>query len=155
MHTTHFLLPPGFSPSLGLSEWSYSNNSATIELDAGEVRNFTLMPRQVLTTDGTYHMCLTASTVTGNRTIASLNITLFITNNQVINAQYPGLIPLSPGRVTVWNISVYGQGSRRCNSISRTFPKDCPYEHLSMEGWKYLSATERSSSMRSPQKKSS
>lgn len=102
--------PEGFSPSLGLSEWSYSNNSANINLEAGEIRDFTLLPRQLLTIDGTYHFILTAYSVSGNQTIASLNITLFITNNQVINALVPGPIPLSPGNETVWNITVYGQG---------------------------------------------
>jgi phosphate transport system permease protein len=102
--------PSGFSPSLGLSEWSYSTNSATINLGTGEIRDFDLMPRQLVTVDGIYHFGLTASSLSGNHTIAVLNITLFITNNQVINPLIPGPIPLSLGNVTFWNISVFGQG---------------------------------------------
>ncbi|MGD0817431.1 MAG: phosphate ABC transporter permease subunit PstC [Methanomassiliicoccales archaeon] len=105
--------PSGFSPSLGLSEWSYSNGSATISLDPGEMRNFTLIPRQLMTVGGTYQFIMTASAVSGNQILAVLNLTLSITNNQIINAVKPGPIPLSLGNTSCWNISVYNQGIQK------------------------------------------
>jgi phosphate transport system permease protein len=105
--------PSGFSPSLGISEWSYTDNSATVSMAAGQLRNITLIPRQLTSSSGTFPFTLTASSLAENQTISTLNLTLVITNNQIISAIRPGSIPLSPGNTTTWNISVYSTGAQK------------------------------------------
>jgi phosphate ABC transporter permease protein PstC/phosphate ABC transporter permease subunit PstA len=99
--------PSGLTPSLELPDWSYTNHSATISLDAGELLNFGFEPLQLTMVDASYHVTLTASSPSDNQTIATLNLTLVMTNSKVISAVTPGPIPLSPGNTTSWKISVY------------------------------------------------
>ncbi len=120
--------PSGFYPSFAIPEWSYVNNSATITLEAGELRNIPLIPRQLTSIDGTYPFKLIASSVSGNQTIAALNITLILSNNKIISAARPGPIPLSPGNTTTWNISVYSSGSQRMQFDIPDVPKGLSIE---------------------------
>jgi phosphate transport system permease protein len=105
--------PSALSPSLGLSEWSYSNNSATVSLQAGEIRNFTLAPRQLTMVDGAYLVTLTATTISGNQTVAVLNLTLIMTNDKIISPVRSGPIPVSLGNTTMWNISLQPGAQKR------------------------------------------
>ena len=115
--------PSGFSPSLAIPEWNYVNNSATVSLVAGELRNIALSPRQFTSIGGTYPFKLTASSTSRNQIIATLNITLILSNNQIISAIRPGPIPLSPGNATTWNISVYSSVSQRMQFDILNVPK--------------------------------
>ena len=99
-----------FRPSLNIPEWNYSDNDAIIHLFAGEIRNCTLLPRMIFQENGQFQMDVIASSVNGNKTLATLAITLEITNNQNVYPQTLGPIPLSPGHATLWNLTVVNAG---------------------------------------------
>ncbi len=115
--------PAYFSPFLNIPEWNNSNKSAKVSLSPGEQLNFSFLPRFLTAVDGVYNLSVEAYALNGSEPIDTFNLSFDAKSTRMINSARPGNIPVFPGAITHWNMTILDAGDNHLGLTLANIPR--------------------------------